>query len=802
MKLRVFMLAAAIAAALSFSACGGTAKTTPPVGYTIGGTVSGLPSHVFGFNGLELQDNGGAEMPVEDNGSFTFPTAVASGATYSVTVTVDPNNPIAQTCVVANGSGTATADVTTVQITCTTSNFTIGGTVSGLTGTVVLQDNGGDNLSVSANGGFTFATPLTSGTAYAVTVLTQPSGQTCYVNYGSGNVGSRNVTGVTVSCGAGNGTFTIGGSVSGLTGSGMVLQDNLGNNLTINSSGSFTFATAIAAGSGYNVTILTQPSSPTQSCTVSNGSGTVGSSNVTTVVVTCAAIPSYTIGGTILGLAGTGLVLQDNGGDNLSPTGNGNFTFATPVASGSVYKVTVLTEPINPTQTCTIANGGGTVGSSNVTNVQISCAASVVEEWTWVNGANTANQPGTYGTLGTAAAGNVPGARNGSVSWTDLAGNLWLFGGDGYSATTSGDLNDLWKFDPSTGQWTWMGGSKTINQSGVYGTLGLADTSNIPGARQYAMSWTDPWGNFWLFGGEGYDSTGAQGPLNDLWEYVPSTGEWTWVNGADVVNQVAVYGTEGTPDPGNVPSSRYYGQAWADAQGNLWLFGGQVYYAQGGGNNYGNDLWEFTRTNSEWTWVGGSNLVNQAGVYGTEGTASASNIPPATYEAVTWTDASGAFWMFGGGANILWRYSGGEWTWIDGTPITQCGCNPYYGTLGTPGASNIPGGRIQPVQWFDRSGNAWIFGGIGEDSEGNNSSLNDLWRYGSGEWTWMGGSNVVDQKGVYGTLGVEAFANIPGARSAAISWVDSSGNFWLFGGAGYDSTGTQGTLNDLWEFNP
>jgi hypothetical protein len=528
----------------------------------------------------------------------------------------------------------------------------------------------------------------------------------------------------------------------------------------------------------------------------------VGSSNVTTVVVTCAAIPSYTIGGTILGLAGTGLVLQDNGGDNLSPTGNGNFTFATPVASGSVYKVTVLTEPINPTQTCTIANGGGTVGSSNVTNVQISCAASVVEEWTWVNGANTANQPGTYGTLGTAAAGNVPGARNGSVSWTDLAGNLWLFGGDGYSATTSGDLNDLWKFDPSTGQWTWMGGSKTINQSGVYGTLGLADTSNIPGARQYAMSWTDPWGNFWLFGGEGYDSTGAQGPLNDLWEYVPSTGEWTWVNGADVVNQVAVYGTEGTPDPGNVPSSRYYGQAWADAQGNLWLFGGQVYYAQGGGNNYGNDLWEFTRTNSEWTWVGGSNLVNQAGVYGTEGTASASNIPPATYEAVTWTDASGAFWMFGGGANILWRYSGGEWTWIDGTPITQCGCNPYYGTLGTPGASNIPGGRIQPVQWFDRSGNAWIFGGIGEDSEGNNSSLNDLWRYGSGEWTWMGGSNVVDQKGVYGTLGVEAFANIPGARSAAISWVDSSGNFWLFGGAGYDSTGTQGTLNDLWEFNP
>jgi hypothetical protein len=421
MKLRGFMVAAMIAAALSFSACGGTSAKTTPAGFTIGGTVSGLPSHLLGFNGLELQDNGGAEMPVGDNGSFTFPTAVASGATYSVTVTVDPDNPIAQTCVVTNGNGTATADVTTVQITCTTTNFTIGGTVSGLTGTMVLQDNGGDNLSVSGNGSFTFATSLASGSAYAVTVLTQPSGQTCFVNNGSGNVGKRNVTGVTVTCAAGNGTFTIGGTVTGLTGSGMVLQDNLSNNLMITGNGSFTFSTAIAAGSGYSVTVLTQPSSPTQSCTVGNASGTVGNMNVTTVVVTCAAVPAYTIGGSILGLTGSGLVLEDNGGDNLSPTGNGSFTFATPVASGATYRVTVLTEPTNPTQTCTIANGGGTVGNANVTTVQISCAAGVVNEWTWVNGSNTVNQLATYGTLSTPAAGNVPGAREGSATWTDLS---------------------------------------------------------------------------------------------------------------------------------------------------------------------------------------------------------------------------------------------------------------------------------------------------------------------------------------------------------------------------------------------
>src|SRR6202012_5036724 len=70
--------------------------------------------------------------------------------------------------------------------------YSVGGTVSGLTGTVVLQDNGADNLSVTANGTFTFPTKLVSGSAYSVTVLTQPSGQTCTVSGGTGTVGSAN----------------------------------------------------------------------------------------------------------------------------------------------------------------------------------------------------------------------------------------------------------------------------------------------------------------------------------------------------------------------------------------------------------------------------------------------------------------------------------------------------------------------------------------------------------------------------------------------------------------------------------
>src|SRR5499427_7438289 len=79
-------------------------------------------------------------------------------------------------------------------------SYTVGGTVSGLSGTVVLQDNGGDTLNVSANGAFTFATALVGGTGYSVTVKTNPTGQTCSVSNGSGTIGSANVTNVTVTC--------------------------------------------------------------------------------------------------------------------------------------------------------------------------------------------------------------------------------------------------------------------------------------------------------------------------------------------------------------------------------------------------------------------------------------------------------------------------------------------------------------------------------------------------------------------------------------------------------------------------
>lgn len=81
----------------------------------------------------------------------------------------------------------------------------------------------------------------------------------------------------------------------------------------------------------------------------------------------------YTVGGTVSGLTGTGLVLLDDGTDAKSITANGAFTFAMTLAYGMTYNVTVKTQPSGPAQTCTVTNGSGTIGYANVTNVTVNC---------------------------------------------------------------------------------------------------------------------------------------------------------------------------------------------------------------------------------------------------------------------------------------------------------------------------------------------------------------------------------------------------------------------------------------------
>ncbi len=188
--------------------------------------------------------------------------------------------------------------------------------------------------------------------------------------------------------------------------------------------------------------------------------------------------------------------------------------------------------------------------------------------------------------------------------------------------------------------------------------------ATLPGARQAASSWNDTSGNFWLLGGYGYDSVGDLGYLNDLWEYSPTTKEWTWISGASTDNASGVYGTTGTDSASNVPGARQAANSWTDSSGNLWLFGGYGYDSTG---NLGalSDLWQFNASSREWTSVAGASVANSVGVYGTQGSAAAGSEPGARQAASSWIDSSGDLWLFGGAGygsagngylNDLWRF--------------------------------------------------------------------------------------------------------------------------------------------------
>ena len=123
----------------------------------------------------------------------------------------------------------------------------------------------------------------------------------------------------------------------------------------------------------------------------------------------------------------------------------------------------------------------------------------------------------------------------------------------------------------STG-WTWMSGSSFIKNA-HHGTLGTGSTSNFPGARNNSCTWTDSTGNFWLFGGQGYEqgNTGnpSAGLLGDLWRYEPANGKWTWMKGSDGAYESPTFGTKGTAAAGNVPGARQKSSCWIDASNNL-----------------------------------------------------------------------------------------------------------------------------------------------------------------------------------------------------------------------------------------
>jgi len=164
--------------------------------------------------------------------------------------------------------------------------------------------------------------------------------------------------------------------------------------------------------------------------------------------------PAFTVSGAVSGLAGAGLVLRDNGVDDLAVAVDGAIAFPTKIASGATYSVTVFTQPTSPAQTCAVTNGSGTMGSSDVTNVAVSCTlnrftgfVSGPYRYTDISSLDASSGPVVYDGAGSYSGGyvlNTSGViSSGSISGSYTAAVGGAVTVHGYRGGVSADGNTI-----------------------------------------------------------------------------------------------------------------------------------------------------------------------------------------------------------------------------------------------------------------------------------------------------------------------------------------------------------------------
>ncbi|MET3106700.1 putative repeat protein (TIGR03803 family) [Oxalobacteraceae bacterium GrIS 2.11] len=207
---KIIQLTLCLAASLILSACGGGGSSGSATGtggntitYALGGSISGLNAgtqvtfQVIITNGSSSTS---ATPVINSNGTFSVPSIISANGSYVVKVLTQPTG---ETCTVSNGSGNnVTANVSTVQVVCSSVIFTVAGKVSGLLPgqEVVLLNNSDNPTTVSSNSAFVFTTPVALNGGYSITVQSASLATTCTVVNGTGVNVTANITNVSVAC--------------------------------------------------------------------------------------------------------------------------------------------------------------------------------------------------------------------------------------------------------------------------------------------------------------------------------------------------------------------------------------------------------------------------------------------------------------------------------------------------------------------------------------------------------------------------------------------------------------------------
>lgn len=452
-------------------------------------------------------------------------------------------------------------------------------------------------------------------------------------------------------------------------------------------------------------------------------------------------------------------------------------------------------------------------------------------------------ETGRYGTRGVAAANVYPPQRYYGNTWVDTAGNFWLMGGCGIDEIPT---TALFKFDPDIEQWTWMWGhSFWYTDSFHHVGLGVYDSSNALGSlRGAGYTWVTPNNHLWIYAASSYTFTTNQPMGSDLWQYDPAINQWAWMGQfaiaptnlgiypADTANTI-VYGTRGTGSAQTTPGHRGFqqfetGAAWTDAQGNLWLFGGRTYYVTPPGSHvaghivqdsgYLADMWKYDISTGIWTWMSGSNMLDDAGHYGTLGVPSVNNYPAARTVQNFWKDDNGIFWLAGGlgiGPDTIqysnayqdvWKFNPAtlEWTWVKGPSAPSSA--PHSGAICDTSSSNIWGRHL--LNHFVWKVNDDVV--ITYESKDTSRYL-DLWTYDfptnnliayaaqPNAWVPIAEYPLAVN---YGVTGVPSPNNLPTPRCGAFGFVDKRGTCWLWGGQPSANINWSIGYSDLWKYNP
>ena len=344
--------------------------------FALRGTVAGLASA-----GLVLQSNSGESISIDANGAFAFPTSLASGTPYAVSIAGVPAIP-AQTCQIGGAvSGVIQNSDVALTVDCSVNRYRVLVRITGLTGTgLELRLNGAHPLVLDSNGLFAFDTPISSGSAFNLSVQTQPGGssppQTCTLGMLGATITNYDFE-ISVTCV--ERTYAIRANVTGLVGSGLALRSQPGGDVAITSNGTFTFPYTLTSGTSYSISTAFPARAPVQTCVIDDDTGVVGTTDIS-VDVECTTdrfvylvnqvmdrIEAFTINshnGSLLPLSVGAITLTGDAPANVVIDPTGTFLYVTNSAANTVsgYRIDAVTGALSALPGSPWATGAQPVG--------------------------------------------------------------------------------------------------------------------------------------------------------------------------------------------------------------------------------------------------------------------------------------------------------------------------------------------------------------------------------------------------------------------------------------------------------